>query len=67
MSRTWAIEFYLSYLVLRDDFNFTPEQLEEYAEKLSAALKDCNDGRFSTSDIAEVIKQETGIDISKMM
>lgn len=67
VDRTWAIEFYLSYLVLRDEFDFNADQLEKYADKLSDALVDCSAQRFSTDDIAQMVLDETGIDITKMM
>lgn len=54
-------------LTLRDKFGFTSKQLEDFTGALNTCLEDYLDHRFTANDIADVVKEETGIDIHGMV
>lgn len=60
-----AAKYYhrLWVLALRDEFGFGKDRLKRVLEKVIELGVDISDGRLNFEDIADVIKDETGLDI----
>lgn len=64
---TWGKQFAFTMLILHDKFGFTPDQLEEYADHLHDYLDLYANKYVTLPEIAQIVKEETGIDIGGMI
>lgn len=64
---TWGLEYCLTVLTLHDIFDFTPDDIEKFSEGLNSYLEDYLAHRFKQNDIADIVEEETGINIHGMV
>lgn len=52
----------MSCMVLRDEFEFTPEQIKDFTVRFNSKTDCLNDELLTWDDMAETMKEETGLD-----
>ena len=52
----------MSSMVLRDEFEFTPEQIRDFTIRFNSKTDCLNDDLLTWDDMAETMKEETGLD-----
>ncbi len=52
----------MSCMVLRDEFEFTPEQIKDFSVRFNSKTDCLNDELLTWDDMAETMKEETGLD-----